>query len=295
MRLDALLARAVSELKTAGIADPQIEAEILLAHALGFSRTELISRNDLDLAPQQLSAFVPLLERRLKHEPTAYIVGYQPFMGLDFYVDRNVLIPRPETELLVEAVLRATNHEPQSIPRLRSGQANHDPQLTIADLGTGSGCIAIALAKQLPGAKIIACDSSAEALAVARRNARRYQLEGWIDFRQGDMFEPLPEPVEIIVSNPPYIPSAEIDRLQPEVKDWEPRGALDGGKDGLDYIRKLLNKAPNHLIFEFGFGQAGLIKELAKKSYPRFEISKDYSGLERIFSGVRTEKSAVHH
>lgn len=284
MRLDALLARAVSELTTAGIADPRIEAEILLAHTLGFKRTELISGNDLDLTPQQLAKFVPLLARRLKREPTAYIIGSQPFMGLDFYVDRNVLIPRPETELLAEKTIALIKREYS--PHLSVGNQN----IRIADLGTGCGCIAISLAKFLPNVMVVGIDSSPAAIEIARKNAERHKVR--CQFVVGDMFEALN--FDLIVSNPPYIPSAEIGRLQPEVKDWEPREALDGGKDGLDYIRKLLNKAPQHLIFEFGFGQAIPIKELAAEHYSRVELIRDYSRLERIFSGVTGERSAGH-
>ncbi|MFH1386217.1 MAG: peptide chain release factor N(5)-glutamine methyltransferase [bacterium] len=235
--------------------ESRLDAEHLIAHAFKISRTEVITRH------QKL---IETIARRLDDEPLAYIIGSQPFLGLDFIVNKNVLIPRPETELLVETVLRFTTH---------------DSRLTIADVGTGSGCIAVSLASALPNAKLFAIDSVKEALEIAKINAAKHKVSKQIKFLQGDLLTPLQEKVDIIVSNPPYVPTEEINN------DWEPRGALDGGKDGLDHIRRLIKEAPNYLkpngklFFEFGFGQTDKIRELTKN---KGTIIKDYANIPRI-------------
>jgi release factor glutamine methyltransferase len=161
----------------------------------------------------------------------------------------------------------------------------------IADIGTGSGCIAVSLAKYLPNVSVTGIDSSPEAIKIAKKNAERHKVNDRCRFVAGNWLEPLKEKVDIIVSNPPYIPSAVIDTLQPEVKNWEPREALDGGKDGLDFIQKLISEVPNHLIlkgllvFEFGFDQAIRIGSLAEDKFKKIDIQRDYNGLERIFIG----------
>jgi len=266
---------ATDRLAAKQIEDARLEAEILLVHALGIKKSDLILNQSLNLDSHNFEPFKAWVERRLKHEPTAYITGIQPFMSLDFFVDRSVLIPRPETELLVETVLRITGRE---------------SQITIADIGTGCGCIAVSLAKHLPNIAVIGIDSSAKAIEVAKKNAEKHKVSGRCNFIAGNMFEALKEKVNFIVTNPPYVPSNDIKALQPEVKDWEPRQALDGGKDGLDLIRKLINEAPKHLLpggqlcFEFGFGQAEAVKTLVEenKSYRETEIVKDYAKIPRV-------------
>jgi len=270
---------AADYLSNEQIEDPQLEAEILLAHSLNISRLEIISDPKRNLSQKELNKYQELIRRRSKHEPTAYITGFQPFYSLNFLVDRSVLVPRPETELLVDIVLSLFNNRSMVYG-----------QLSIVDVGTGSGAIAVSLAKNLPNAKVIGIDNSPEALQVSQKNAELCQVCGRCLFVQGDLLEPLQEPVDIIVSNPPYIPSAEIENLQPEVRDWEPRGALDGGADGLDYIRVLINQSHKYLsskgrlLFEFGWGQADQIRQLIKQngSYKEANIIKDYSGIERI-------------
>lgn len=257
--------------------DSRLETELLLAHALKINRLTLITKQHSNIEPQQQSLFEQFIARRLKHEPTAYIVGYQPFLGLDFKVDKRVLIPRPETELLVEKALSLISH--------LSFVISHS---SIVDVGTGSGCIAITLAKKIPTASVIAIDLSPSALALAKENSATLNVK--LTFLEGDLLAPLKEKVDLIVSNPPYIPTADLAGLDPDVKDWEPVGALDGGNDGLDYIRRLIKDAPSHLnpggklMFEFGFGQSELIKALftADKRYSQVEIFNDYAGIPRI-------------
>lgn len=251
----------------------RFEEELLISHALGLSRSQLLARKREELDP---NLYQPLLDRRAQHEPTAYIIGSQPFFGLDILVNPSVLIPRPETELLVETVI---SHLSSVIDqRKKTGDRK---LLTIADLGTGSGCIAIALAKNLPGIKVLATDASPEALQLARQNAKKHEVENRIEFFLRQEFS-LPTPVEFIVSNPPYIPTKVIETLEPEVKDREPRLALDGGPDGLNFIRKLIKLEYNLLIMEFGFGQGEAIRSLAKEQGKRTKIMKDYAGIERI-------------
>jgi release factor glutamine methyltransferase len=266
MNLGAALDWAADQLAAKQIADPRLEAELLLTHALNIRRSELILNQSLTMEKAGLERFQQLLTRRLKHEPTAYIIGNQPFHGLEIMVNRHVLIPRPETEQLVEIVLRSTNH---------------DSRFTIADIGTGSGCLAVCLAKALPNAVVYGTDTSGDALKVAKKNAENNGVANRCHWLNGHLLEPIKEKIDLVVSNPPYIPSAEIAKLQPEVRDWEPRGALDGGPDGLKYIRELIKAAPARLFLEFGFGQAAKIAELAKEVFPRFEIRRDHAGLER--------------
>jgi release factor glutamine methyltransferase len=272
MKINEALARGTDFLTRHHIEDARLEAEILLCHALNLPRAALIAKDQTIIAPKRQMEYESFLHRRANHEPTAYIVGYQPFMGLDFMVNNNVLIPRPETELLFEAAVNT-------------------PAQNIVDLGTGSGCIAIALAKYLPQVKVIGIDHSKEAIKIALNNARRHAVENRCCFLQGNLFVPLKTPVDLIVSNPPYIPSDEIEKLQPEVKDWEPRLALDGGENGLKYIRRLIQESPQYLkpggylIFEFGLDQAKAIRKLADDYFKEIKIVKDYAGIDRIFVG----------
>ena len=236
MTIAQLLAESAAYLKDLGLESPRLEAEILLAHALGIKRIQLYSQHERILTEAELARCREFISCRAKHEPTAYITGVQPFMSLDFFVDRSVLIPRPETEELVELVIAHVSHDSSPITHY-----------SIADIGTGSGAIAVSLAKFLPNVKVVGTDNSTRALEVARKNATFHQVADRCEFRLGNLLEPLTEKVDIIVSNPPYIPTAEIETLQPEVKDWEPRQALDGGKDGLDYYKKIIPAAARHL------------------------------------------------
>lgn len=265
-----------SQLLINQIDEPRFEAEILLCHALNAKKSILIAEPDRAIKQATLSAFKKLIKRRIRREPTAYITNIQPFLSLDFRVDQSVLIPRPETELLVETAIEELQ------PRKPS-------PLLIADIGTGSGVIAICLAKALPSANVIGIDSSEKALEIARKNSLLHAVSDRCQFYSGNLFEPLKEKVDLIISNPPYIPSNEIEKLQPEVRDWEPRQALEGGKDGLDCIRQIITKAPEYLkpggkiLLEFGIDQSERIKQLAEENFIHPRIIRDYSGKERIF------------
>ena len=265
-----------------GCDSPRLDAELLLAHALGLSRARLLAQFDRALSPAELTRYRQLIERRRAHEPVAYIVGYQEFYGLDFYVDRRVLIPRPETELLVEKAIELAG---------RVGDRGYGLYpLILADVGTGSGAIAVSLAVHLPQATIYALDSSAEALEVAARNVRHHGVEGRVHLLRGDLLSPLPEPVDIVVANLPYVSETELAELPPEIRCYEPLSALDGGPNGLRHIRRLLAQAREYLsphgavILEIGATQGKAVAELARQHFPtaEIEIAKDYGGLDRV-------------
>ncbi len=279
----------VRVLERHGCDGPRLDAELLLAHALGLSRARLLARFDRELSPAELARYRRLIERRRAHEPVAYIVGHQEFYGLDFYVDGRVLIPRPETELLVEKAIELAG---------KVGDRGYGLYpLTLADVGTGCGAIAVSLAVHLPQATIYALDCSAEALEVAARNVRRHGVEGRVHLLRGDLLSPLPEPVDLIVANLPYVSEAELAELPPEIRCYEPLSALDGGPDGLRHIRRLLAQAGGYLrpwgavLLEIGATQGQAVAELARRHFPaaRIEIAKDYGGLDRVVI-VRTNR-----
>jgi len=269
----------------------RLDAELLLAHALGWQRARLLAEGRLPLEQPQEAAFHSLVARRAALEPIAYLVGHKEFYGLDFEIDPRVLVPRPETELLVELTLgfarRTTNDERRSLddPALRPSSSVLRP-LSIVDVGTGSGAIAVALAVHLPIARLIAIDISRDALELARRNMERHAVAERVRLIQGDLLDPLDEPVDLIVSNPPYTILSEIDE---GVRRYEPRQALDGGVDGLDLYRRLLAAAPAKLrprgaiLLEIGATQAAAVTELARRSFPEAAVSvhQDLAGRDR--------------
>jgi release factor glutamine methyltransferase len=264
---------------------PHLEAEILLAHALALKRIELYTHHERILTEEELGRFKGLIQRRSQHEPIAYITGTQPFMSIEFFVDRSVLIPRPETEQLVEVAIDSLKRSSSPTPRP-----------TVVDIGTGCGVIAVSLAKFIPHAKIIGIDSSDQAVKIAQRNADHHKVSNKCQFIQGNMFAPLKEKVDMIISNPPYIPTDVIGTLDTDVKDWEPREALDGGKDGLDYIRKIITKAYDHLnsdgllLVEIDHDQGQRAKDNAEKSekYKKIKIFKDLNNKDRILKATKT-------
>jgi release factor glutamine methyltransferase len=268
-------------LQAKGISEPRAGAEVLLAHCLGCSRLELYLRHDQPLADGELSCYKTALKRRLAHEPTQYITGRQEFWSLDFLVSPAVLIPRPETELLVEAVLQ---HRRQPEP------AGEIPR--ILDVGTGSGILAVTLATQLPEAQVVAVDRSWAALKVARENARRHEAAGRVTWILGDLVAALApkDNFDVVVANPPYVPTTDWEQLPPELKDYEPRLALDGGPDGLDVIRALvpavapLLRPAGLLALEVGQGQAEAVKELldGQGAYAPAAIIPDYQRIGRV-------------
>jgi len=263
------------------IDSPRATAEILLAHTLAVKRIDLYLTYDQPLNTAELQQFKALIKRRTAREPVAYIVGTKEFWGLDFTVAPGTLIPRPETECLVEKALEAID---TAVPRR---------PLHILELGTGSGAVVTALAKERPGQCFYASDRSQRTLALARRNAAANGLEAGIHFFTGDWFTPLsPSRVrmDLVLSNPPYISSDDIPTLQPEIHQFEPLAALDGGPDGLDCIRSIIEQAPAYihpggrLLLETGHDQHGAIESFVDPlpAYDRVDFGKDYSGYDRI-------------
>jgi release factor glutamine methyltransferase len=263
------------------IDSPRLTAEVLLAHGLGVRRLDLYLNYDQPLTPRELQGFKSLLKRRIAREPLAYITGRKAFWTLDLEVDRNCLIPRPDTECLVEVGL--------SILQRRSGSG----KLRILDLGTGSGAIVLALAAERPRHCYFATDLSPEALVVARRNARRLGLEDQVHFLAGDWlapFRPAVAEFDVILSNPPYIRSGEIDRLEPEIREYEPRQALVAAEDGLACLRRIITSAPGalrpggDLLLEIGCDQGPAVAALAAAAgiFRPAEFHRDLGGHNRV-------------
>jgi len=260
-------------------ADPRLEAELLLQHVLGFDRTQLYQRLRDEIAPDKEAAYHDLVWRRLCGEPTPYIIGRAHFCDVELAVAPAAAIPRPETELLVEQA-----------SALASERLQDTPSLTIVDVGTGCGAIALALATRLPSARIIATDISPAALALAQGNAERLGLASVVRFLCGDLLEPLGQPVDIVVANLPYVRSDEWERLPVEIRCYEPREALDGGPDGLRVIERLLRRAPPllrsgaALLLEIGYDQGPPVVALASEVFPQaaIEVKKDLASLDRL-------------
>jgi release factor glutamine methyltransferase len=257
------LRRAELQFGEAGIDTPRVDAELLLAHVLGVSRTGLHERRSLDVPDD----FESLLQRRSRREPLAYVLGEWGFRRLVLNTDTRALVPRPETEVVVERCLALLRDEPA--PR-------------VLDLGTGSGAIALAIADERPDARVTAVDSAPEAVALARENAERLDLE--IEVREGDL-ETAAEGWDLVVSNPPYIPADEWESLQPEIRDWEPRDALVG--EGLhEEIARLAST--RLLVFEVGDGQADRVADaLASLGYGDVTITPDLAEEDRVVEGRR--------
>ena len=253
--------------------DFALEAGVLLAHSLRIDRVQIFLDNRRRLTPEQFDQFQGLIERRIKGEPVAYIVGHREFYGLDFHVDTNVLIPRPETELLVEKALELTRKRPIH---------------TVADIGTGSGAIAVSLAKNLPGLKIYATDISAPALNVTAVNCEKHGVANRVCLLEGDLLAPLPEPVDLIIANPPYVRQADLNKVN--THGFEPELALDGGPDGLDQISRLCAQLPGklnpsgHVLLEVGAGQAKAVRTLMRGLFPfaNTETFNDLAGVGRV-------------
>lgn len=275
------LSLATKALAEAGVSDPLAEAEYLLAHILKCTRPGLFLEPARFLTDDEAAAFAASIERRKKREPAQYIAGDVDFRGHTIKVTRATLIPRPETELVVDEALEAAGGAQGAV---------------IVDLCTGSGCIAVSVAGELAGSRVYATDISPAALEVARENAVLNGVADRVEFFEGDLFAPLPRrlkgAVDIVISNPPYVPLSEMEGLAPEVRDFEPGTALFGGTDGLDFLEKIIEQAPGYLkkggrlIMEIGHSQSEKVKEMAEKDgrYGGVALRKDYSGIERIFS-----------
>lgn len=273
MTRQSALERAREQLARHKIEDAALEAELLLRHTLKIDRAQLYTEPDCELKSKHADTYKTFIKRRIKGEPSAYITGHREFYGLDFFVDKRVLIPRPETEILVE---QAITH------------AKTFPNPVIVDVGTGSGAIAVSLAKNLPRAEIFAIDISKAALKVATRNCIEHKVDDRVKLLQGDLLEPAPLLVDIIVANLPYVLTEEV--LKVNTSGFEPRLALDGGADGLETIKNLCLQAKDRLrpngcmLLEIGMGQSRVVSDILKEIYPAatIEIVPDLSGIERV-------------
>lgn len=248
------IAEGAARFRASQVDEERRTAGVLLCHTLGIDRTQLLIRSEEQINDSDYQAYLQLVAQRAAGKPLQYITGHQEFYGLDFTVNPDVLIPRPETEFLVERVIKL------------AGDPSKEKNPLIVDVGTGSGCIAITLAVHLPLARLIATDISSTALEVARVNADRHGVSNRIRFMEGDALEPLARlglegAVDVLASNPPYVEAAVSELIQREVREWEPYTALFGGTDGLDFYRRLLEDAPNYLkpgacvVLEIGFSQ----------------------------------------
>jgi release factor glutamine methyltransferase len=274
------LNQAVDRLRSEGINRPRTNAELLLGAVLHAKKIDLYLGRDRILTPQQINKFDELIQERISGKPLQYIIGSTEFFGLEFQVNESVLIPRPETETLVETVIQLLTDSPQ--PK-------------IIDLGTGSGAIAVSLAKNLTGSSVFATDISADALKVAEKNAGRNKVAEQIDFLCGDLFEPLKHRklegvVDCVASNPPYVSQEEFDHLPKEVRDYEPILALKTDEEGMLFHTKIIENSVDFLkingilILEVGLGQAGRVADLMRdrKEFKDAEIKKDLGGIDRV-------------
>jgi release factor glutamine methyltransferase len=271
---------ATDDFRARGIENPRLDAELLVAHALGIDRMRDILDANRPLEGVELATLRDHVKRRRAYEPIAYLRGEREFYGLKFRVDKRVLVPRPDTETLVDAALARSTHVSMSMRQL--------------DLCTGSGCVAIAMARQRPTASVFASDISSDALAVARDNALRLGAYN-VAFVESDLFAAFAgKRFDVITANPPYIATGELATLMPDVRDHEPRLALDGGADGLDIVRRIVKDAPAHLTpggvlaMEIGAGEAPATVALFEaQGFADVRVHRDIARIERVVSGVR--------
>jgi release factor glutamine methyltransferase len=279
--IESLLRWAMDDFRSRGIESPRLDAEVLLAKALATTRIQLIVDAKRPLSPDELARMREMVRRRRTREPVAYILGEREFYGRVFRVDRRVLVPRPDTETLVDVALARTRAVSMSMRAL--------------DLCTGSGCVAITLARERPTARVFAADLSEGALAVARDNALRLGAYN-VAWHQGDLFAAVAQPprFDLVTANPPYIAAGDLASLPPDVRDHEPRLALEGGADGLALVRRVVADAPRRLVspggvlaVEVGAGQAAAVVELFERAgLSAVEVQRDYGRIERVVSGV---------
>lgn len=281
---DATVGQAVNSatqrLEEAQISTARLDAQVILAHVLEVDRSWLFAHYEHVLSPEHAERYTELVARRMTREPVAYLVNHREFYGIDLYVDQRVLIPRPETEMLVDQVLtEATFRSPQ--------------QLVVADVGAGSGAIAIAVAMNAPNTHIYALDFSVDALTVARRNVEKHALTEQITLLQSDLLGGLPARADIVVANLPYVTNRDFKTLEPDVRKYEPPHALVGGPLGLDVIARLLPQLPIHckpgalVVLEIGYNQGEAVMRLVTKYTPQatqLEVHRDYQGHDRVVS-----------
>lgn len=280
MQVGPAVNTATQRLEEAGITTARLDAQVILAHVLGVDRSWLFAHYEHELAPEHAERYMELIVRRIAREPVAYLVRRREFYGIDLYVDHRVLIPRPETEMLVDQVLtEAAICAPQP--------------LTVADVGTGSGAIALAVASNAPNVQVYAIDLSLNALAVARRNIERHNLCDRIQVLHSDLLAALPVRVDVVVANLPYVNTSDFATLDPDVRNYEPSSALVAGPQGIDVIERLLPQLPEHLnpggiaILEIAYDQGELVMALVEKLLPQatqIELHRDYHGRDRVVS-----------
>jgi len=302
MNVRAALQQGVAELERAGVPSHGLAAELLLQHALGRDRTWLYAHPDEEVGAGEAEQFQRLVSRRAAGTPTQYLTGKQEFWGIEFHVAPGVLIPRPETEHVLEVALERLKpkRQPQksdlTLRRERLGRG-----LRIVDVGTGSGCLAVALAREVPQARVWATDISRAALAIAWRNCVRYDLEARIEFIEASLLTPFllggeaenAVPFDLIVSNPPYVSRADREQLGREVREHEPEEALFAGETGLEMYRPLIRQAEKVLapggaiVLEVGAGQAEEVRALLGEGWRDISVTKDLAGIPRVISAVR--------
>ncbi len=277
MTIHDILNESTKALEAAGIPSARIDAEVLLSFCLGCDRLEFYKNPDMAISETQLAAFRNLIARRLQWEPVAYITGRKEFWTFVLEVNSSVLIPRPDTEVIVAETIDICRKIDSS-------------EIKILDIGTGSGAIALALASEITGAKVVATDISPLAVNLAQKNAVALGLKDKINFRQGNLFEPVDGIFDIIVSNPPYIAAEEYEKLPAGVKDYEPQDALLAGKSGLEFYEKLIYEAAGFLqkngwlLLEIGAKQEAGVRKIMETAgfYDSIEMRKDYAGLPRV-------------
>jgi release factor glutamine methyltransferase len=324
MTVREILNEATRGFEAAGIETARLDSEVLLAFCLKCDRLEFLKNPDLKINKNKLSQYTKFVGRRLKYEPVAYITGRKEFWSFTLEINKSVLIPRPDTEVIVEEILKVAKHYeslinelppselkgdnghagPDPASRLDSGLRRNDEKydetckikpsvIRILDIGTGSGAIALALAHELPEAEIIATDISPAALKIAKKNARNLKLEKNIEFLKGDLFTPVKGLFDIIVSNPPYISAAEYEELPRGVKDFEPKIALLAGQTGVEFYEKLIYQSKNHLkkdgwlLMEIGAPQAEKIRVIMQECafFENIDVRRDYAGHDRVIKG----------
>ena len=272
------LVAATQRLEEAGSDTASLDAQVILAHVLDKERGWLFAHYDQALSEEEAETFADMVARRAAAEPVAYLVGHREFYGLNLVVDQRVLIPRPETELLIDAVL---DHV----------ESRANQQVRMVDVGTGSGAIAVAVAANCPSVQVYAVDLSPAALEVARKNVEQHDSRGQVTLLNGDLLSPLPEPVDVIAANLPYITSGDFPNLMADVRDYEPRLALEAGPEGLDLIERLLDQAPGHLypggviFLEIGADQGQGVLQLVTRLLPQARhvgLRQDYHGYDRL-------------
>ena len=315
MNIKQYLNYASDVLKAANIETPVIEAGVMLCHVLNCNKVYLYSHDERVLEDNEIKLLNQMLMKRAENVPMQYLVGETEFMSLSFVVSPDVLIPRQDTEILVEKCIETMNsimetrlkqeENKNAVIKINGNDKNSDKDIcighksrrvTVLDMCTGSGCIAVSMAHYFPDCSVVACDVSEDALRIAGINIRRNGVQGSVTLHHGNLFEALDDEkrFDLIVSNPPYIETSVISELQNEVKDYEPGIALDGGQDGLDFYRRIVAEAPEYLndkgilAFEIGYNQAESVSNVMKSKFQNIRVYKDISGNDRVIIGQLT-------